>query len=135
MLQRYQLSHKDAQRIVSAIQKRLEKQNKGAAIAVCDAHGELIAFLRTDGCKLPSLTIAMNKAFTAAREGVPSKDIGLSSKEKGWPMTNFGDMRYTAWGGGVTIKYKGQIVGGVGVSGLPEEEDMELAKMGAALIQ
>jgi glc operon protein GlcG len=111
------------------------QQNKGAAIAVCDTHGELLAFLRTDGCKLPSITIAMNKAFTAAREGKPSWDIGQSSKDKNWPMTNFGDMRYTAWGGGVTIIYKGQVVGAVGVSGLPEEEDMVLAKMGAALIQ
>jgi glc operon protein GlcG len=135
MYQKYQLSHKDAQKIIVAIQKRLEPQKKGAAIAVCDAHGELLAFLRTDGCKLPSVTIAMNKAFTAAREGANSFDIGKSSKEKNWPMTNFGDSRYTAWGGGVTIKYKGQIVGAVGVSGLPEEEDMVLAKMGATLIK
>jgi glc operon protein GlcG len=135
MYQRHQLSHKDAARIVAAIQKRLEQQKKGAAIAVCDAHGELLAFLRTDGCKLPSITIAMNKAFTAAREGKNSWDIGQSSKDKNWPMTNFGDTRYTAWGGGVTIVYKGQIVGAVGVSGLPEEEDMVLAKMGAALVK
>jgi glc operon protein GlcG len=135
MYQRHQLSHKDAQKIVAAIQKKLEPQKKGAAIAVCDAHGELLAFLRTDGCKLPSITIAMNKAFTAAREGTNSFDIGKSSKEKNWPMTNFGDSRYTAWGGGVTIRYKGQIVGAVGVSGLPEEEDMVLAKMGSELIQ
>jgi glc operon protein GlcG len=135
MYQRHQLSHKDAQKIVATIQKRLESQKKGAAIAVCDAHGELLAFLRTDGCKLPSINIAINKAFTAAREGADSFDIGKSSKEKNWPMTNFGDMRYTAWGGGVTIRYKGQIVGAVGVSGLPEEEDMVLAKMGAALIK
>lgn len=135
MYQIYQLSHKDAQKIVSAIQKKLEQQKKGAAIAVCDAHGELLAFLRTDGCKLPSINIAINKAFTAAREGKNSWDIGQSSKDKGWPMTNFGDIRYTAWGGGVTIVYKGQIVGAVGVSGLPEEEDMVLAKMGAALVK
>lgn len=135
MYQHYQLSHKDALNIITAIQKKLEKQKKGAAVAVCDAHGELMAFVRTDGCKLPSITIAMNKAFTAAREGNPSFDIGQSSKNKNWPMTNFGDLRYTAWGGGVPIVYKGQIVGGVGVSGLPEEEDMVLAKMGAALVK
>ena len=135
MYQQHQLSHKDATRIVSVIQKKVEKQKKGAAIAVCDAHGELLAFLRTDGCKLPSITIAMNKAFTAAREGAASKDIGQSSKDKNWPMTNFGDLRYTAWGGGVPIIYKGQVVGGVGVSGLPEAEDMVLAKMGAALVK
>jgi glc operon protein GlcG len=49
-------------------------------------------------------------------------------------MTNFGDLRYTAWGGGVPILYQGEVVGAVGVSGLPEEEDMVLAKMGAGLI-
>jgi glc operon protein GlcG len=48
-------------------------------------------------------------------------------------MTNFGDLRYTAWGGGVPIFYKGEVVGAVGVSGLPEDEDMMLAKLGADL--
>lgn len=134
MYQRYHLSHTDAAKIIDAIRAELEKQGKGAAIAVCDSQGELLAFLRTDGCKLPSITIAMNKAFTAAREQKPSKEIGNSSREKQWPMTNFGDPRYTAWGGGVPIVYQGQVVGAVGVSGLPEEEDMVLAAMGAALI-
>ncbi len=131
MYQSYHLSHKDALEIVTAIQTELEKQGKGAAIAVVDSQGELLAFLRLDGCKLPSLNIAINKAFTAAREQKESKAIGDSSREKGFPMTNFGDLRYTAWGGGVPVIYQGQVVGAVGVSGLAEAEDMELARMGA----
>lgn len=134
MHQIYTLSHTDAMRIVELIRAEVEAQGKGAAIAVADAHGELIAFLRTDGCKLPSLTIAINKAFTAAREQKPSREIGDSSRSKQWPMSNFGDLRYTAWGGGVPIIYQGQVVGAVGVSGLPEEEDMVLAAKGAGLI-
>jgi glc operon protein GlcG len=133
MYQRNQLSHDDAMKIISAIQVELERENKGAAIAVADAQGELIAFLRTDGCRLPSINIAINKAYTAAREQKPSKAIGQASEVEGFPMTNFGDLRYTAWGGGVPIIYEGQIVGAVGVSGLPEAEDMVLAKMGADL--
>ncbi len=131
MYQSYHLSHKDALEIVTAIQTELEKQGKGAAIAVVDSQGELLAFLRLDGCKLPSLNIAINKAFTAAREQKESKAIGDSSREKGFPMTNFGDLRYTAWGGGVPVVYQGQVVGAVGVSGLAEAVDMELARMGA----
>ena len=134
MYQRFQLSHRDGVKIIAAIQTELEKQTKGAAIAICDAQGELLAFLRTDGCRLPSINIAINKAFTAAREQKPSKEIGQASISEGFPMTNFGDLRYTAWGGGVPIIYKGQVVGAVGVSGLPEAEDMVLAKMGAELI-
>ena len=106
---------------------------KGAAIAVADSQGELIAFLRTDGCKLPSINIAINKAFTAARKPSP-RVRSATRRAQNYPMTNFGDLRYTAWGGGVPIFYQGQLVGAVGVSGLPEEEDMVLAAKGAGLI-
>ena len=134
MYQQLHLSHIDAMKIIDAIRAELEKDGRGASIAVADAHGELLAFLRTDGCKLPSLYIAMNKAFTAAREGIPSYDLGQASKQDGFPMTNFGDLRYTAWGGGVPIVVDGVVVGAVGVSGLPEAGDMVLARMGANLI-
>jgi glc operon protein GlcG len=134
MYQRQQLTHADALRVVGAIQTELELQGKGAAIAVVDSQGELLAFLRTDGCKLPSIMIAINKAFTSAREQKSSRGVGESSRKDGFPMTNFGDLRYTAWGGGVPLVYQGQVVGGVGVSGLPEEEDMVLAALGAAMI-
>lgn len=134
MYQSYNLSHTDALRVIAAIQAELEKRKKGAAVAVADAHGELIAFVRTDGCRLPSINIAINKAFTASREQKESRAVGHASREQGFPMTNFGDLRYTAWGGGVPITYQSQVIGAVGVSGLPEEEDMELARMGADLI-
>jgi glc operon protein GlcG len=135
MYQKYHLSHTDAQKIIAAIQTELEKQNAGAAVAIADEHGELMAFIRTDGCKLPSLTIAINKAFTAAREGVESRAVGEASRAENFPMTNFGDLRYTAWGGGVPIKYEGTVIGAVGVSGLPEEEDMKLARMGVKVLE
>jgi glc operon protein GlcG len=135
MYQRYHLSHADALKIVAVIQAQLEKEMKGAAIAVTDAQGELLAFLRTDGCKLPSIMIAINKAYTAAREQKESFTIGESSRSQGFPMTNFGDLRYTAWGGGVPIFHHDQVIGAVGVSGLPETEDMELARKGARVIQ
>lgn len=134
MFQRHQLSHADALRVVDTIQTELELQGKGAAIAVVDSQGELLAFLRTDGCKLPSILIAINKAYTSAREQKSSRGVGDSSRNEGFPMTNFGDLRYTAWGGGVPLIYQGQVVGAVGVSGLPEEEDMVLAALGAAVI-
>ncbi len=126
------LSHADALKIIGVIQKELEATNRGAAVAVVDAHGELIAFLRTDGCRLPSINIAINKAFTAARECKETRAIGESSRQDPFPMTNYGDLRYVAWGGGVPVSYQGQVVGAVGVSGLPEEEDMVLARKGAS---
>jgi glc operon protein GlcG len=116
------------------VRAELEANQRGAAIAVVDRHGELLAFLRTDGCRLPSIGIAINKAYTAAREQIESGELGARSREGGFPMTNFGELRYVTWGGGVPITIGGEIVGGVGVSGLPEEDDIALARMGANLI-
>lgn len=130
----YNISHDEAMQVIEAIKHELVKNNRGAAIAVADAHGELIALLRTDGCPLASINNAIHKAFTSARERKPSFEVGEASRNDGFPMTNFGDLRYIAWGGGVPITHQGVVVGAVGVSGLPEQEDMKLAAMGAAVI-
>ena len=90
-------------------------------MAVVDAHGELVAFLRP-----------INKAFTAARERVELRVLGERSRTEGFPITNFGDPRYVGWGGGVPIIVDGQVIGAIGVSGLPEEADIELARGAAA---
>ena len=49
-------------------------------------------------------------------------------------MTNFGELRYVSWGGGVPVVVEGEVVGAVGVSGLPEAEDVALARAAAALL-
>lgn len=124
------LSHADALVLVDAIRIELERRDKGAAVAIVDAHGELLAFFRTDGCKLPSINIAINKAYTASREQDESLTVGTRSRAEGFPMTNFGELRYVSWGGGFPLVADGTVVGGVGVSGLPEAEDMEIALHG-----
>jgi glc operon protein GlcG len=126
------LGHDEAARIVDTVRTALDADGRGAAVAVVDEHGELMAFLRTDGCPLASIANAMNKAFTAARERTESAAVGQASRAEAFPMTNFGDLRYTGWGGGVPIVHEGQVVGAIGVSGLPEADDIDLARAGAA---
>lgn len=132
MTERREISHAEAQLVVEEVAIALAAQNAGAAVAVVDPHGELVAFLRTDGCPLPSIANAIHKAFTAAREGVESQLLGERARAEGFPLTNFGDLRYTGWGGGVPIVADALVIGAVGVSGLPEAVDMELARLGAA---
>ncbi len=128
MTDRREIGHAEARDLVAKVGDRLAAQAQGAAVAVVDAHGELVAFLRTDGCGLPSITIAIHKAFTAAREGVESGVLGERSRTEGFPLSNFGDPRYVGWGGGVPIIMDGAVVGAVGISGLPEADDVELAR-------
>ena len=134
MYQTMNLSHAEAQAMIGAIQKKLEAEHKAAAVAVTDSHGELIAFLRMDGCHLPPLQIAINKAFTAARERNESGAIGQASRTRPFPMTNYGDLRYTGWAGGFPVLHEGKVVGAIGVSGLDEEEEAVLAKMAIAVV-
>ncbi len=130
------LGHREAQEALRAIQAELERRGKAAVIAVADAHGELIASLRLDGAPLPSILIAANKAWTAARERKPTREIGQSARDaqNGFDVAYYGDPRYIGWGGGLPVRINGSVVGAVAVSGLPELEDMQIAQVGVEAI-
>ncbi len=136
MIQQQTLDYPDARRMVDALTAEILKRGKAGVIAVCDPHGELIALARMDGAPLSSITIAINKAYSAARERKPSKSIGEAARnpEKGFDIGYFGDPRFTGWGGGVPVWMNDQVVGAVAVSGLPQLEDMELAAWAAGLV-
>ena len=125
---RREIGYSEARGLVEAVADRLEEEGRGAAVAVVDAHGELVAFLRTDGCPFPSIKIATQKAFTAARERQESRALGDAARKEDFPLTNFGEIGYVGWGGGVPIEIDGEVIGAIGISGLPETEDMKLAR-------
>jgi glc operon protein GlcG len=136
MITELTIDYAEARRALEAIHAQVLKRGKAAVIAVCDAHGDLIAFARMDGAPFSSIAIAMNKAYSAARERKPTHEIGKAARnpEKGFDIGYFGDPRFTGWGGGVPVRKDGSVVGAIAVSGLPQLEDIELAEMGAGLI-
>jgi glc operon protein GlcG len=131
------IEYAEAQRIVDAIAARLRERNQAAVIAVADPHGELLALGRLDGAPLSSIRIAINKAWSAARERKPTKEIGEKSRhpEKGFDIAYFGDPQFVGWGGGIPLWRNGAVVGSIAVSGLSSEEDIELATFGAGLVE
>ena len=133
MISEWTLSYADARNIVESISAEVAKRGKAAVIVVADAHGELLALARMDGAPLSSIAIATNKAWSAARERKPSKDIGTAARDrdKGFDIGYFGDPKFTGWGGGVPVWKEGKVVGAIAVSGLPQEEDIELATAAA----
>lgn len=130
------IDYSEAQRALALILEKATQMQKAASIAVADAHGDLICFARMDGAPVSSIQIAMNKAWTAARERKPTKDIGEKVKhpERGHDISYYGDPKYVGWGGGVPIFKNGEVVGSVGVSGLSSSEDIALATLGVELI-
>ena len=130
------IDYSEARRAVELIIEKASQMQKSAAIAVADAHGDLICFARMDGAPVSSVSIAMNKAWTAARERKPTKEIGEKVKhaEKGHDIAYYGDPKYVGWGGGIPVWKNGEVVGAVAVSGLSSNEDIALATLGVELI-
>jgi glc operon protein GlcG len=130
------IDHSEAKRAVDLIVEKALQMQKAASVAVADAHGELISFARMDGAPVSSIRIAINKAWTAARERKPTKEIGEKVKhpEKGHDIAYYGDPKYVGWGGGIPVWKNGELIGAVAVSGLSSNEDIALATLGADLI-
>lgn len=131
------LDLEDADAAIAAMREALVRDGKAAAIAVADAQGELLALFRLDGTPASSLTIARNKAWTAATQGKPTRAIGarLRSPDEAFDIAYYGDARACGWAGGLPVSDgDGNVVGAVAVSGLPELEDERVAAVGVAAI-
>jgi len=129
------LDHRAALSALATIREAVEARGKTAAIAIVDSHGELVAFVRMDGVLLSSGPLASNKAYTAARRNRPSRILGETLRARGTDVAFYGDPRYVGFGGGMPVLFDGVVAGGVGVSGLSDEEDEALAAMAVALLQ
>jgi glc operon protein GlcG len=126
------IDYADARNAVDRIVAKATEMHQQVAVAVTDAHGELIAFARMDGVPLPSIQIAMNKAWTAARTGKPTQQIGekVRHPERGHDISYYGDPHFVGWGGGLPVFHAQQVVGAVAVSGLSSIGDANLAQLG-----
>lgn len=122
------VSAAEAQSLITKALEEAQKLSKHIAIAVTGPEGELIAFLRMDGANAASATISQNKAYTAARDRCTSRSLGEKALANQYPLGNWGDARITGFGGGLPIIQNGNVIGGIGVSGLSEQEDERIGQ-------
>lgn len=122
------VSSQAAHQLISVCVELATKLGKGIAISIAGPEGEEIAFLRMDGVAPASSRIAKNKAYTAAVDRKSTAAMNEYMQANARPQAYWGDERITGFGGGITIRYQGAIIGGLGVSGLTQLEDIELAK-------
>lgn len=120
-----------ARQIVEAIIDEAQRQGLSVAACVTDAQGHTLASVRMEGATPPILTFAEDKAYTAATmrrataafaermTSRPSLTLGLSTRQRLLP-----------WGGGLPAVHDGKVIGGVGVSGAQEPEDVSCAEAG-----
>lgn len=122
------VSEELAQALIADCAAKARDLGKAMAIAVCDHAGELKAFLRMDGAPFLAVSIAENKAWTAASFGISTDQWHEFIKDDPPLLTGIvRTPRLVTFGGGFPIVVGGQVVGGIGVSGGHYSEDMECA--------
>ncbi len=122
----------DAQRLIAGARAHAEAIGVPMCIAITDESGNLIAFERMDGGKITSVTIAIDKAFTAAAAKKATHDYG-SASQPGSPAYGISSAlggRLMVVAGGLPVEWQGEVVGGIGISSGTPAQDREVAQAG-----
>jgi len=120
------VSSEESLRLIQYVVDTVSKSGRAVAVAICGPEGELIGFLRMDGTSPAASRIAQNKAYTAAIDRTETMKMGERMRGRDNPAF-WGDDRVTGFGGGIPIRHSDVVIGGIGISGLPEADDHQLA--------
>ncbi len=123
------ISEAGAQQVLSAAEHEAEKLHAPCAIAVVDASGILVAFLKMDGVRAGSPDLAIGKARTSALLQRPSAETesNVDNGRLAFVTSGFMTLR-----GGVPLMAGEEVVGAVGVAGLNKDNDVTIAQAAAA---
>lgn len=127
-----QLDSRVSQQILAAALDHAESIGVQVSVAIVDAGGNLVAFLRMDGAEIAGPTLAVDKAYTAVANHISTAELGLLAAPGG-PLFGIqanGGGRFVIFGGGIPIMGSGAIVGAIGVSGAEVGEDIACAAAG-----
>ncbi len=121
-----------AKKIIETAKQKAQEMNIPENIAVVDEGGNLVAFERMDGAMILGVSIAQDKAYTAAGSGFPTDGIGeLAQPGKlayGIALADRG--RIIVFAGGLPVREGDKVIGGVGVSGGMAPDDKKVAEAG-----
>lgn len=122
----------DARRMLEAAKTRATEIGVPMCIAITDESGNLLAFERMEGGKVTSITIAIDKSFTASAAKKATHEYGAAS-QPGAPAYGIGSAiggRLMVVGGGLPVFVEGECVGGIGVSSGTPAQDLDVATAG-----
>lgn len=136
LMEKKALTLDGAKKVIDVVKIEAKRVNApGAAIAVVDDGGNLLALERLDGTFAAGSQISIGKARTAALFKRETKAFEEGIRNGRTAMVALPDSLFTPLQGGVPVVVKGQIVGAVGVSGAASaQQDTELAVAGAGAL-
>jgi len=127
----------EAKVMVSAAEARAFALGIPYNVAVVDAGGHLLAFVRQDRALIGSIDLAIDKAVTARMFDAPTSALGHLA-QPGKPLYGIqqsNDGKVVIFGGGVPVLVGGQVVGAVGASAGTVEQDAQVVDAAVAALQ
>lgn len=126
------LSHSEALVLIEGARNKANELGLPMCIAIVDESGNLIAFERMDGGKVTSITIAQDKAFTAAgaKKATHEYNAACVPGNLAFGIHTMIGGRLSVVGGGIPVTVDGEVVGGIGISGGTPAQDMECCEAG-----
>jgi glc operon protein GlcG len=124
------LTSSDANKMLAACKAFAAANTWQVSIAIVDEAGYVLQVERLDGAIVQTPEIAILKARTAAILRVATKALEEVVTERPATVTFPGRLPVQ---GGVPILYKGECLGGIGVSGVKSFEDEQVAIAGLKL--
>jgi uncharacterized protein GlcG (DUF336 family) len=128
------LTLEDARRVIAAGERKAIELKVPYNIAVVDAGGNLVAYVRMDGAWLGSMAIAIDKAWTARAFDMTTEALAqlAQSGQQGFGINTTNDCRVVIFGGGIPITVNDAVIGAVGASGGSVEQDISVARAALA---
>lgn len=126
----------EAKRMLSAGEAKAESLGIAYNIAVVDAGGHLVAFIRQDGALIGGIDLAIDKAMTARLFDKTTAELATLS-QSGKPLFGIQESnsgKVVVFGGGVPIVSEGTIIGAVGTSAGTVEQDIAVAQAAIAAL-
>lgn len=130
MKQKHALTTADVRSIAAACRQEAQRNGWSVTIAIVDDGGHPL-FLERDGAKVTTVDVALRKARTSALAQYPSGVLQQRVRDE--PQLLALDLLPLQ--GGMPLLYRGECVGGIGVSGVKPEEDEQVARVGCALLE
>ena len=122
------LTLEDCRKINAAAEAEAKKNKWEVAIVILDDGGHVLHALRTDGATPANITIATEKARTAALTRRPSKM--WEERVAGGRVSMLKMPGVLPVEGGLPIIADGTCIGGIGVSGVASHEDAQIGQAG-----
>ena len=130
------LTLEDAKRMLSAAEAKAASLGIAYNLAVVDAGGHLVAFVRQDGALIGSIDLAIDKAVTARIFDKATSDLARLA-QSGKPLFGIHESnagKVVIFGGGIPVMLHGSVVGAVGASAGTVEQDIAVADAAVAAL-